>query len=216
MYLAFDEYNIMHMARPRTKAEPWEQAPIHHEDVYTVEDAVALGGLIISLLNHADRVKIGCLAQVVNVIAPIMTEPGGGSWKQTIFHPFAQASRWARGTVLRPIVTSTTFDATNGEGFAHLKLAAVRTDDEGLTLLAINRDLDEPLALEVDVRSFGPLSVDQWQTLCDDDRLATNSLDEPDRVVPRPGGRALLDGGKLSVHLPPASWNLICLAPVGS
>ena len=66
-----------------------------------MEDALAFGGACISLLNHADRVKAACLAQLVNVIAPIMTETGGPAWRQTIFHPFAQMSRLGRGRVLR-------------------------------------------------------------------------------------------------------------------
>ena len=53
------------------------------------------------MLRHADRVKIGCLAQLVNVIAPIRTEPGGPAWRQTTFHPFALTSEHGRGTVLR-------------------------------------------------------------------------------------------------------------------
>ena len=66
-----------------------------------MEDALAFGGCCISLLNHADRVKAACLAQLVNVIAPIMTETGGPAWRQTIFHPFAHFSRLGRGRVLR-------------------------------------------------------------------------------------------------------------------
>ena len=81
-------------------------------------DALAFGGLCISLLNHADRIKAACLAQLVNAIAPIMTETGGPAWRQTIFYPFAQMSRYGRGKVLRrlrvnPIRRITTIRAAN-------------------------------------------------------------------------------------------------------
>ena len=71
-----------------------------------MEDALTFGGACISLLNHADRVKAGCLAQLVNVIAPIMTETGGPAWRQTIFHPFAHFSNLGRGRVLRTQINS--------------------------------------------------------------------------------------------------------------
>ena len=61
--------------------------------------------MLISLLRHADRVRIECQAQLVNAIWAIRSEPGGPSWGQTIFHPFALTSRHGRGTVLlTPVV----------------------------------------------------------------------------------------------------------------
>ena len=77
-----------------------------------MEDALAFGGACISLLNHADRVKAACLAQLVNVIAPIMTETGGPAWRQTIFYPFADFSHLGRGRVLRAEVDSPTYAAS--------------------------------------------------------------------------------------------------------
>ena len=103
--LSFDEWNVWYQQPLRRRGEPGDRAsaPRLIEDTYSVADAVVVGNLLISLLRHADRVKIGCLAQLVNVIAPIRTEPGGPAWRQTIFHPFALTSRYGRGTVLRPM-----------------------------------------------------------------------------------------------------------------
>ena len=104
MMLSFDEWNVWYRTR-RTPAgrikEGWPVAPPLLEEIYTMEDALAFGGACISLLNHADRVRTACLAQLVNAIAPIMTETGGGAWRQTIFFPFADISRFGRGRVLR-------------------------------------------------------------------------------------------------------------------
>ncbi|WP_280175092.1 alpha-L-arabinofuranosidase C-terminal domain-containing protein [Micromonospora cremea] len=88
-------------AAPSTppSGEDWPVAPPLLEDHYSVADAVVVGGLLISLLRHSDRVTAACQAQLVNVIAPIMTEPGGTAWRQTIFHPFARTARHARGSV---------------------------------------------------------------------------------------------------------------------
>ena len=102
--LSFDEWNVWYRTRRNRKERvlpDWPVAPHILEEVYTVADALAFGGACIALLNHADRVTCACLAQLVNAIAPIMTEPGGPAWRQTIFYPFAQMSRFGRGQVLR-------------------------------------------------------------------------------------------------------------------
>ena len=62
-----------------TENRPWQTAPSLLEDIYTFEDALLVGLMLITLLKHADRVKMACLAQLVNVIAPIMTEKGRGT-----------------------------------------------------------------------------------------------------------------------------------------
>ena len=80
------------------------------EDVYTFEDALLVGSMLITLLKHCDRVKIACMAQLVNVIAPIMTENGGTAWRQTIFYPYMHASVYGRGVVLDPVISSPVYD----------------------------------------------------------------------------------------------------------
>ena len=112
--LSFDEWNVWYRTRRNkdVRVKPgWPVAPEILEEIYSMEDALSFGGMCISLLNHADRVKVACLAQLVNVIAPIMTETGGPAWRQTIFHPFAQMSRFGRGRVLRAEVDSPTYAA---------------------------------------------------------------------------------------------------------
>ena len=152
--------------------EGWPVAPPILKEHYSMEDALAFGGMCISLLNHADRVTAACLAQLVNVIAPIMTETGGPAWRQTIFHPFAHFSRLGRGRVLRTEIDSPTYAARYNdphgpidEHFAipaapYLKLSAVHDDKAGtLTLFALNRSLDEAMPLRLDAGGFGKLAV---------------------------------------------------------
>ena len=104
MLLSFDEWNVWYHTRERDRAllreNPWQIAPPLCEEPYTLEDALVVGSLLITLLKHADRVKIACLAQLVNAIAPITTATGGGAWRQTTFFPFLHASRFGRGAVL--------------------------------------------------------------------------------------------------------------------
>jgi len=149
--ISFDEWNVWYQSgfAGETNLDV-EQTPNLIEDVYSVTDAVVVGNLLISLLRHADRVKIGCLAQLVNVIAPIMTEPGGPAWRQASFHPFALTSRHGRGTVLRTDAVAPTHETAAQGEVSVLAAAAVRDDESGdVTLFAVNRDQREPLTLDL-------------------------------------------------------------------
>ena len=88
---------------------PWAEAPDLVEDIYTMADAVVFGSMMITLLRHADRVRMARLAQLVNAIAPIMTETGGSAWRHTIFYPYLDVTRNARGDVLDLRITSPTY-----------------------------------------------------------------------------------------------------------
>lgn len=165
-----------------------------------IEEVVAL----------CDRVKIGCIAQVVNVIAPIMTVKGGPAWRQTIFYPFLHASNVGRGRVLRPLVTVPRYDCKERKGVPYLTAACVHDPASGgLTLFAVNRRLDQKMELRVDLRAFDGLCVREWLTLRHDDLRAANTPEAPDTVVPRQATGAAVDGSCLSAVLEPASWNVI-------
>lgn len=212
--LSFDEWNVWYMSRTEEQigALDWPEAPRVLEDSYSVTDAVVLGSLLIALLRHADRVTVACLAQLVNVIAPIMTEPGGPAWRQTTFFPFAQASKYGRGTVLDVRVDSPTY-GTRRYGEADLLHAtAVRAEDGTVTVFAVNRGRTEPLPLEVTLGGLGLTSVVGHSVLSDADPDARNTLADPERVAPHAAEGTALDGGRLSAVLEPLSWNVIRLA----
>ena len=229
--LSFDEWNVWYRTRrrPEDRVRPgWPIAPALLEERYTMRDALAFGGICIALLNHADRVKAACLAQLVNVIAPIMTETGGPAWRQTIFHPFAHMSNFGRGRVLRaqveaPTYATSYYDPRGADElrFAlptvpYLKLAAVHDERAGsLTLFALNRSLDQMLPLEVTARGFSGLTVAQALALHDRDLDAANTRDEPERIEPAPLEGVALEGDRLRALLPPASWNVVRLGPGG-
>lgn len=223
--LSFDEWNVWYRTRRTQEARTrpgWPEAPPILEEVYTMADALAFGGMCIALLNHADRVKIACLAQLVNVIAPIMTESGGPAWRQTIFWPFAQFSKLGRGRVLRAQVDSPTYAATYYDPrgaqeltfplpeVPYLKLAAVHeARAHTLTLFALNRNLAEPLPLRVSLNGFGVAALESALQLCDADLDAVNTRAQPDRIEPCPLAQVHTQGDALSAVLPPASWNVI-------
>ncbi|MET7929580.1 alpha-N-arabinofuranosidase [Streptomyces sp. NPDC005349] len=218
--LSFDEWNVWYAARfPGERNLETAETPRLIEDTYSVTDAVVVGSLLITLLRHADRVAVACLAQLVNVIAPIRTEPGGASWRQTIFHPFAQAARHATGRVLHTEINGTKIDTPqHGDVTA---LDAVVTHDEAdgsLTVLAVNRAQDRPLKLEAALRGLpGGYRLDEHLVLTDDDHDAANTEAEPNRVIPRPAtGSHVTADGVLEAELAPVSWNVIRLVGADS
>ncbi len=213
--LSFDEWNVwFHSHKADREIPPWSEAPPLLEDCYTMEDALVVGGMLITLLNHCDRVRIACLAQVVNVIAPIMTVKGGPAWRQSIFHPFAHASNLGRGTVLRPVVRCPGYGVADRKEVPYLACASVLDDESGgLTVFALNRSLDSRLELTVELRAFGALRVDGWTTMRHDDLKAVNTAEQPDAVKPSEAAGAAVREGRLTAALEPASWNVVRLRP---
>jgi alpha-N-arabinofuranosidase len=211
--ISFDEWNVWYQSRfvGETKLQI-EQAPHLIEDVYSVTDAVVVGNMLISLLRHADRVRIGCLAQLVNVIAPIMTEPGGRAWRQSIYHPFALTSRHGRGTVLRVEPQCPVYETAEHGEVPLLDAVAVQGDEPAeVVLFAVNRHQQEPMTLDVDLRALPDLTGAEHVGIADDDPDAVNDARNPDRVGPRTLDSPKLDGGRIQLVLPPLSWNMIRL-----
>jgi alpha-N-arabinofuranosidase len=211
--LSMDEWNVWYKARtPDDLAKPgWPTAPRLLEEVYNFEDALVVGGALITLMNHADRVKSACLAQLVNVIGAIMTETGGPAWRQTIFHPFAQASRLARGNVLRLVTDCGTFSAGDYPQ-APLLLASVSHDPASgaVSVFALNRS-QEPMALTAELRGLGDLAIAEGLELRHQDLKAANSRHVPDEVAPVKHAACRLAGGTLEATLQPLSWNVFAL-----
>ncbi len=215
--LSFDEWNVWYHSHEQDKEiwkrDKWNRALPLLEDIYNFEDALLAGSILITFLRNADRVKVACLAQLVNVIAPIMTRNGGGAWAQTIYYPLMHASAFGRGTALRPVISGPVYDCTDYEKVPVMDAAATLAEDGSVTIFAINRDLREDVCLEADLRGFGNLRFAEHTVLHHDDVKAVNTEEHPDNVVPCRGEDALLDSGRLTVRLPALSWNVIRLVP---
>lgn len=211
VHLSFDEWNVwFHTRQSDREIEPWQVAPPLLEDAYTFEDALVVGTMLITLMKHADRVKIGCQAQLVNVIAPIMTATGGPVWRQTIFYPYLHAARYGHGTALDVRVSSPVYDDDEFDAVPYLESVGVwDAESDSLTLFAVNRNLKAPLPIEADVRAFPRYRVLEQIVLAHRDLKAVNTQQNPANVVPASVVGAAVEGGKLTASLAPASWNVI-------
>ena len=196
--LSFDEWNVWYHSHEQDKEvwkrEKWGPALPLLEDVYNFEDALLIGSMLITFLRNADRVRIACMAQLVNVIAPIMTRNGGG-------------------TALKALVDTPVYDCADYSGVPYIDATATLGDDGSVTVFCVNRDMHEDYALEIDLRSFGQLRPAEHILLHHDDVKAVNTEDDPDNVSPVAGPGGVIDGGKAEVRVPALSWNVIRFAP---
>jgi alpha-N-arabinofuranosidase len=221
--LSFDEWNVWYHSREHDQAllrdHPWQVAPPLTEERYTLADALVVGTMLITLLRHADRVKIACIAQLVNAIAPISAITGGTAWRQTTYYPFLHASQCGRGTVLDLQIASPAYE-TALFGPVPLLAATATLDEEPerVTIFAVNRSQTESLPLDGSLRGFDGYAAIEHLVLTHDDPNATNTANRPDEVVPRACGDATLRDGRLTALLPKLSWNVIRLArqPAGA
>jgi alpha-N-arabinofuranosidase len=214
--ISFDEWNVWYEKGRFVGASNLEieQAPRLIEDVFNVADAVVVGDLLITLLRHADRVAIACQAQLVNVIAPIRTEPGGPAWRQTIFHPFAHTSRLAHGQVLHLVLDSPTYSTSKYGEVPVLDATATWDESTGsLSVFAVNRSSADPLDVAVTLSSFGALEVAEAMELSESDPYAANTEQDPERVQPR-ALAVMLEDGVLRFTLPPVAWSAVSLTQV--
>jgi len=223
LFLSFDEWNVWYRARTGDAVNGHRQyAPHLLEEVYNLEDALLVGGLLNSLIRHSDRVKLACLAQLVNVIAPIMTNENG-VLRQTIFYPYSWALQHARGTALSVVPEGPAYAVSPpgrpseaigvvGPSLGDVPyLDAVATHDpegKAITLFVLNRDLSAPRDLELVWRDATPASVKTCLTLTGQDLKATNTFDQPNRIVPQKLDAPRL-GSTMTVQLPARSYSVL-------
>lgn len=207
--ISFDEWNVWyHSNEADRKIEPWQKAAPLLEDIYNFEDALLVGSMLITMLNHCDRVKIACLAQLVNVIAPIMTSDTG-AWKQTIYYPFYYTSNYGRGSVLQSVIDAPTYDAKEyGEVYCLDSVVIWNEEEDSLTIFAVNKDLKDDMKMTCDLHQFEAYHVDEHVVLTHPDFKAVNGEDR-ENVTPQNNGVSTLANGRLTAILGKHSWNMI-------
>lgn len=208
MNLSFDEWNVWFHSNEKDKAETeWKVGKPLLEDIYTFEDSLVVGCLLNSLLKHCDRVKVACMAQLVNVIAPIRTEDGGPSWVQTIYWPFYFASRYGRGKVLDIRLQVPTYENPRYKEVPYADAVLVyHEEDKELALFMVNRSLEEDMQVDLSLSGlFQQAKLIEHIYLYHDDLKAINDKDHPEAVKPMRNTEAI------AIR---QSWNLFRFALV--
>ncbi|MDP6824251.1 MAG: alpha-N-arabinofuranosidase [Dehalococcoidia bacterium] len=205
VYLSFDEWNVWYRKRGGAHSKgAWAQAPHLIEEVYNLEDALVVAQYLNAFIRNADIVKLACLAQIVNVIAPVLTRPDGLLY-QSIYHPFVRYAELASGDSLTPVVAGPMYRAGDRGEVPALDVSASYDGGGGqTTVFAVNRDPDNPVTATLSVTSRSVSAVDGGWLLTGDDPKAYNDWDAPDRVAPVTCEVSVEDG-VARVEMPPMS-----------
>lgn len=214
MNLSFDEWNVWFHSNEEgddlMQNRPWQVAPHLLEDHYDFEDALLVGLMLITMMKHSDRVKMACMAQLVNVIAPIMTEENGPAWKQTIFYPYLHASKFGRGIALQPVLSSSKHDTLDYTDVTDVESVAVWDDEKDeVTVFAVNRSLTDDIVMECDLRSFSSYELLEHIVLENSDMKAVNTSSAQNVCPVSVSDRTVKDGGIFKSKLSKTSWNVI-------
>jgi alpha-N-arabinofuranosidase len=221
LWLSFDEWNVWYRARGGLFANGQRTfAPRLLEEVYNLEDALLVGGFANTLLRQAERVRVGCLAQILNVTAPLVTN-ADRVLRQSIYYPYAWALTYARGRVLDLLVESQTYpispeglrpDFARRDMVPYLDVVATMDAPAGqAALFVLNRDLERERELTVEWRDGAPTRVLACQTLTGKDLKASNTFERPNLVAPQ-ALEAPRAGARMSFQLPARSYTVAHLS----
>jgi alpha-L-arabinofuranosidase len=210
LWLSFDEWNVWYRARSGDAVDGHKtEAPHLLEEVYNLEDALLVGGLVNTLMRNADRVKLACLAQLVNVIAPITTN-ADGLFRHTIYYPYSWALQYARGAALSLLVESPTYDVQGLDQVPYLDVAGSLDREAGkVSLFILNRDLAKAHQVELMWEDKSPSSVASSWVITGDDLKAVNSFATPKRVAPQAFAKPSSSGSRTTFEVPARSYTVI-------
>lgn len=203
-YLCFDEWNVWYRTMtPEHMDGEGKFAPHLLEEVYNLEDALVVAGFLNSFIRHADVVKIANLAQIVNVIAPIMTR-GEEMLIQSIFYPFEMFSKRREGVSLKPVIQGPTYEGkTNGQ--VHYVDTSAILNGKRLSVFATNRNLEESAVVHVKLADRAIVALDSAEVLTGPGAKAANSFEQPNVIQSRPFTDVHIADGRATVELPPLS-----------
>ena len=210
LYLSWDEWNVWY--KDRSGRGGWAVAPPLSEEVYNLEDALVVAQWLNVFLRRCDVLKIACLAQVVNTIAPLHATPDA-LLRHTTYYPFLLTSAYARGLALDALTQAPLYETRLFGPMPLLDVAASHDPATGAgAVFLVNRSFQEPLVTELVWQGAAPTRVLTRHELTGDDPKAVNSLAEPGRVVPRTmPGQPIVDG-RLTLSLPPLSFTVLATA----
>jgi alpha-N-arabinofuranosidase len=221
LWLSFDEWNVWYRARSREHLDGKGQfAPHLLEEVYNLEDAMLTGGFLNTLMRQSERVRVACLAQIINVIAPLVTNEKG-ILRQSIYYPYAMVLKYAHGRMLDIQVESETYpiraaglraDFARDENVPFLDVVATYdAKEQRASLFVLNRDLSNERELALNFADIVPSKVLAAETVTGNDLKAFNTFESPNTVV-----TAKLDtpkaGAKMTLKLPARSYSVVHFA----
>ena len=210
VYLSWDEWNVWYKARETTDLRGnWTAAPHLIEEVYNLEDALVVAQWLNVFLRRADVLKIACIAQIVNVIAPILTTTDD-MLKQTIYYPLLMFSQMASGNSLDLLVESPRYETKQFGDMPLLDVSSAHDEAAGKNaIFIVNRSLTEPMPIEIHWQDVAPKRIISAHQLAGDDPKAVNSWDNPNNLTTRAIYAPRIIDGAAQFSLPPLSFTAL-------
>ena len=200
-YLCFDEWNVWYKAQEMDGEGKF--APHLIEEVYNLEDALVVAGFLNSFIRHADCVKIANIAQIANVIAPLLTNDAG-VLRQSSFYVFSLFSRRGRGTAMKPVIEGPRY-TSKSYGEVTFIDAGVVQDGDSLTAFLTNRSLEETAEVQLDLADRAFAAFEGGELVTAPHAKAANTFEQPDVVKAATFNQVHLNGSRAALRLPPLS-----------
>lgn len=180
--VAVDEWNVWYRTHPKYGAVPAENKL---EEIYNLEDALVVALNLNAFIRHAESVKMANIAQIVNVIAPIFTNPLGHVL-QTIFFPFELYSSTCGKIALDVWWDGDTFTSSHSSGVRVLDISGtIDESNSEMALYVVNRSAEKSMDTEIEAatgRFDGYIKV---LTINGPDIKSENTVKTPDLVRTR-------------------------------
>lgn len=206
--ISFDEWGVQTSCGPNVaiEGEDWSERPQGDDKRFSnLIDALIYGMFLIYFLNKSDRIKIACESVVIDGM--IAADANGGAFKQSTFYPFQQVATYGHGVVLRQNLYSDTVATKYGGDVPAVQSAAVYNEkDSTVTVFVLNLDLRNEIEFTTDLRSFGNVKLMEHIQMYDDQPLAVNTFEQPERIVPV---SLPVDENETSFILPKHSWHVL-------
>jgi alpha-N-arabinofuranosidase len=207
VYLSWDEWNVWY--KDRSGRGGWQEGPPLSEEVYNLEDALVVAQWLNVFLRRCDVLKIACLAQVVNTISPL-TVKGDQLLKQPTFYPFVMVSNNAAGNALQPLVSSPQHDTKEFGSQPLLDVSASYDEESGRgAVFIVNRSQTDAVTTTIGWQGLAPTRAGEVLQLSGSDAKAINTFEAPNTITPKQVEGVKLDGGKLTLKLPPLSFTVV-------
>ena len=188
------------------------EAPHLIEEVYNLEDALVVAQWLNVFLRKSDVLKIACLAQIVNVIAPILTTRDA-MLKQSIYYPLMLFSRLANGAALDVAVRAPRYETEKFGDMPLLDVSASYNEETGThAVFIVNRSQSESTPVDLHWQDLKPSSIAAAYQLSGTDPKAANTYENPNQIVSVPIDAPAVSDGCASMVLPPLSFTALELS----
>jgi alpha-N-arabinofuranosidase len=207
VHLSWDEWNVWY--KDKTMQGHWTEAPHLIEEVYNLEDALVVAQWLSVFLRRCDVLKIACLAQLVNVIAPLLTRPDS-LLRQTIFYPFMLFRQFASGASLDVLTHAPRYATAKFGDMPVLDVSASYDAAQASSaVFIVNRSQSEAVPTHIIWQGAAPAQIEAIYQIAGNDPKAANTFEHPQTIQPiKLSGGAVVDNS-LMLNLPPLSFTVL-------